>query len=61
MPFPSWEAGALAVTDRMLDIAPYVTMTAHVDGAFTRVATDPLLDVTASGGSVAPTMLVEER
>jgi tRNA G26 N,N-dimethylase Trm1 len=45
----------------MLDIAPYVTMTAHVDGALTRIATDPLLNVTAGGGSSVATMLVEPR
>jgi hypothetical protein len=60
-PFPSWVDGQVQVTDRMLDIAPYVTMTAHVDGALTRIATDPLLNVTAGGGSSVSTMLVERR
>lgn len=60
-PFPSWVNGGVQVTDRMIDIAPYVTNTAHVDGCLTRIATDPLLNVTAGGGSSVSTFLVEER
>jgi hypothetical protein len=60
-PFPSWVDGSVQVTDRMIDIAPYVTNTAHVDGCLTRIATDPLLNVTAGGGSSVATFLVEER
>ena len=52
-PFPSWVDGGVQVTDRMIDIAPYVTETAQVDGCLTRIATDPLLNVTAGGGSAA--------
>jgi hypothetical protein len=32
-----------------------------VDGVLTRLSTDPLLNVTAGGGSSCPTMLVERR
>jgi hypothetical protein len=60
-PFPSWVDGGVRVTDRMIDIAPYVSETAHVNGALTRIATDPLLNVTAGGGSSVATFLVEER
>ena len=60
-PFPSWVDGRLEVYDRMVDIAPFVSHAAHVDGALTRIATDPLLNVTAGGGSSIATMLVEER
>ncbi|HYW14408.1 MAG TPA: hypothetical protein VE871_20750 [Longimicrobium sp.] len=60
-PFPSWVDGAVQVTDRMIDIAPYVTETSRVDGCLTRIATDPLLNVTAGGGSSVSTFLVEER
>lgn len=60
-PFASWVDGGVQVTDRMIDIAPYVTNTAHVDGCLTRIATDPLLNVTAGGGSSVSTFLVEER
>jgi hypothetical protein len=60
-PYPSWVDGKLEVYDRMVDIAPFVSHSAHVDGALTRIATDPLLNVTAGGGSSVATMLVEER
>jgi hypothetical protein len=60
-PFPSWVDGGVRVTDRMVDIAPYVNNTATVDGCLTRIATDPLLNVTAGGGSSVATFLVEER
>lgn len=60
-PFPSWVDGRLEVYDRMVDIAPFVSHAAHVDGALTRIATDPLLNVTAGGGSSIATMLVEAR
>ena len=60
-PYPSWVDGRLEVYDRMVDIAPFVSHSAQVDGALTRIATDPLLNVTAGGGSSVATMLVEER
>jgi uncharacterized circularly permuted ATP-grasp superfamily protein len=59
--FPSWEDGRVACYDRMVDIAPFITWSETVDGALTRIATDPLLNVTAGGGSSVATMLVEER
>jgi hypothetical protein len=60
-PFPSWIDGGVQVIDRMIDIAPYVTETSRVEGCLTRIATDPLLNVTAGGGSSVSTFLVEER
>lgn len=60
-PFPSWVDGRLEVYDRMVDIAPFLTHSEHMDGALTRIATDPLLNVTAGGGSSVATMLVEAR
>jgi len=60
-PFPSWVDGKVEIYDRMVDVAPFVTRTATVDGALTRIATDPLLNVTAGGGSSVATMLVEAR
>ena len=59
--FPSWVDGKLEVYDRMVDIAPFITHSKTMDGALTRIATDPLLNVTAGGGSSVATMLVEER
>jgi hypothetical protein len=32
-----------------------------MDGCLTRIATDPLLNVSAGGGSTVPTLLVEPR
>ncbi|HEX6746671.1 MAG TPA: circularly permuted type 2 ATP-grasp protein [Longimicrobium sp.] len=60
-PFPSWVDGKVEIYDRMVDVAPFVTRTATIDGALTRIATDPLLNVTAGGGSSVATMLVERR
>ncbi|HEU0013001.1 MAG TPA: hypothetical protein VFQ45_04925 [Longimicrobium sp.] len=60
-PFPSVVDGRLEVYDRMVDLAPYISETDRVDGALTRIATDPLLNVTAGGGSSVATFLVEER
>jgi hypothetical protein len=33
----------------------------QVEGCLTRIATDPLLNVTAGGGSTVPTFLIERR
>lgn len=59
--FPSWVDGELQMRERMVDIAPFITHGAQVDGALTRIATDPLLNVTAGGGSSVATMLVQPR
>ena len=60
-PFPSFVDGRVEVYDRMVDVAPFITHGTQVDGALTRLATDPLLNVTAGGGSSVATMLVEAR
>ena len=60
-PFPSWVDGGVRIYDRMVDLAPFITGGATVDGGLTRIATDPLLNVTAGGGSSVATMLVEAR
>ncbi|MDB4949533.1 MAG: Circularly permuted ATP-grasp type 2 [Gemmatimonadetes bacterium] len=60
-PFPSMVDGKVAFIDRMLDIAPFISHGTQVDGCLTRLSTDPLLNVTAGGGSSAATMLVERR
>ncbi|HEX8209254.1 MAG TPA: circularly permuted type 2 ATP-grasp protein [Longimicrobium sp.] len=60
-PFPTWTDGGVQIYDRMVDLAPFITGGATVDGALTRIATDPLLNVTAGGGSSVATMLVEAR
>ncbi len=60
-PWPAWENGALQIGERMLDTAPFLVDGTVMTGCLTRIATDPLLNVTAGGGSNVPTFLVEER
>lgn len=60
-PWPSFENGSLHIGDRMLDTAPFLVDGVVMTGCLTRIATDPLLNVTAGGGSNVPTFLVEER
>jgi hypothetical protein len=60
-PFPGFENGALHVLDRMLDTNPYVAFGSFMHGCLTRISTDPLVNVTAGGGSTVPTFLVEPR
>jgi uncharacterized circularly permuted ATP-grasp superfamily protein len=60
-PVPAWVDGALQVSDRMLDTAPYMSGGVVMEGCLTRISQDPLLNVTAGGGSNVPTFLVEER
>ena len=60
-PFPSVVDGAVRITERLLDTAPYVSYGEFVDGCLTRIATDPLLNVTAGGGSTVCTFLIEPR
>jgi glutathionylspermidine synthase len=60
-PWPAWADGSLHIGERMLDTAPYVSMGRHLEGCLTRIATDPLLNVTAGGGSTVPTFVIEER
>lgn len=64
VPSESWPAyvdGALHLGDRMLDTAPFLANGTTMSGCLTRIATDPLLNVTAGGGSNVPTFLVEAR
>ena len=60
-PWPAWVDGAVHLGDRMLDTAPFLANGTTMNGCLTRIATDPLLNVTAGGGSNVPTFLVEER
>ena len=59
--WPSYTDGALQLGERMLDTAPFLVDGTIMTGVLTRIATDPLLNVTAGGGSNVPTFLVEER
>ena len=60
-PWPSLVDGRVHIGDRMLDTAPFLSNGTAVAGCLTRIATDPLLNVTAGGGSNVPTFLVEAR
>jgi hypothetical protein len=60
-PFPALVEGKVQITARMLDTAPYVCQGEYVDGCLTRIATDPLLNVSAGGGSTVPTFVIEPR
>ncbi len=59
--WPTYTDGALQLGARMLDTAPFLVDGTTMTGVLTRIATDPLLNVTAGGGSNVPTFLVEER
>src|SRR5262249_51469069 len=60
-PYPSLIDGRVQVYERLYDTAPFVSHGDYADGCLTRIATDPLLTVTAGGGSTVPTVLVEKR
>ena len=60
-PYPSIVDGRLQIYDRMLDTAPFIFYGDYVDGCLTRLSNDPLLNVSAGGGSSVPTFVVEKR
>lgn len=60
-PYPSFVNGELKIYNRMLDTAPFIFYGGYVDGCLTRLSTDPLLNVSAGGGSTVPTFVVEKR
>jgi uncharacterized circularly permuted ATP-grasp superfamily protein len=60
-PFPSCENGRLYVLERLLDTNPFVAFGSYMHGCLTRISTEPLVNVTAGGGSTVPTFLVEPR
>jgi hypothetical protein len=60
-PYPSLVDGRVQQSNRMLDTAPFVFYGEYMDGCLTRLGTDPLLNVTAGGGSSVPTFVVQKR
>jgi len=60
-PYPSIVDGGLHIFDRLLDTAPFIFHGSYVDGCLTRLSTDPLLNVSAGGGSTVPTFVVDKR
>jgi uncharacterized circularly permuted ATP-grasp superfamily protein len=59
--YPSVHEGRLELHERIMDTAPFIYDGAVVDSCLTRLSTDPLVNVTAGGGSTVPTFLVESR
>ena len=59
--YPSFVDGKVLFIERMVDTAPYVAYGDHVDGVLSRLGTASLLNVTAGGGSQAPTFIAEKR
>jgi uncharacterized circularly permuted ATP-grasp superfamily protein len=59
--WPAWQGRSVHFGERMLDTAPFLFDGTVMAGCLTRIATDPLLNVTAGGGSNVPTFIVEER
>jgi hypothetical protein len=60
-PYPAWVDGALHIGERIVDTAPFVFHGAFADGCLTRLSTDPLVNVTAGGGSSLATFVVAPR
>ena len=60
-PYPSLVDGRVQLVNRMLDTAPFAFYGEYMDGCLTRLGTDPLLNVTAGGGSSVPTFVVQKR
>jgi uncharacterized circularly permuted ATP-grasp superfamily protein len=59
--YPSLVDGRLQFAERQFDTAPFICQGDHVAGCLTRLSTDPLLNVTAGGGSTVPTFVIEQR
>jgi hypothetical protein len=58
--YPQYVEGKLRIGRRLVDTDPYLFGTS-VQGCLTRLSTVTLLNVTAGGGSTAPTFLIEAR
>lgn len=59
--YPSLIDGSVQISNRMIDTAPFAFYGAYMEGCLTRLGTDPLLNVTAGGGSSVPTFVVQKR
>jgi uncharacterized circularly permuted ATP-grasp superfamily protein len=58
--FPTVIDGKLNVSPRLVDADPFIFQGRTVNGCLTRLSTVTLLNVTAGGGSVVPTFIVEK-
>ena len=61
IPYASWVEDRVEIYDRMIDTNPFIWYGNYVDGCLTRLSTVDLLNVTAGGGSVVPTFVVDPR
>jgi hypothetical protein len=59
--FPAWIDGKVIISDRFVDADPYVFYGSKVHGCLTRLSSETLLNVTAGGGSVVPSFVIEKR
>jgi hypothetical protein len=59
-PYPSLVEGRVQIFDRLIDTNPYIWYGEYVSGCLTRLSTEDLLNVTAGGGSVVPTFVIEK-
>ena len=59
--YPSLVDGRVALSERIIDTAPFAFHGAYMDGCLTRLSSDPLVNVTAGGGSSLATFVVAPR
>jgi hypothetical protein len=59
--YPSLVEGRVHLGNRMLDTAPFAYYGEYMDGCLTRLGTDPLINVTAGGGSTVPSFVIQRR
>jgi hypothetical protein len=61
IPYASWVDGRVEIYDRMIDTNPFIWYGSFVEGCLTRLSTADLLNVTAGGGSLVPSFVVDKR
>lgn len=59
--FPAMVDGKLNISSRLVDADPYIFYGKTVSGCLTRLSSVTLLNVTAGGGSVVPTFLIQKK
>lgn len=59
--FPMWINGEVDISSRFVDADPYIFGGKSVDGVLTRLSPLALLNVTAGGGSVVPTCIIDKK
>ena len=59
--FPMWLNGEVDISSRFVDADPYIFNGNTVDGVLTRLSPLALLNVTAGGGSVVPTCVIDKK